>query len=143
MGWLFGQVWILCLVAFLAGAAVTWIAFVRPRRDAGQTAGSVPGWTPVPEWVSGGGTARVERSAAAVQRPPAPPAGPPVDPALAALDTGGPRPAAGTGVTATGALDRLGVAGSTGDRTAPGGSARADPPPAGGSPTPPGRDRDE
>lgn len=107
MGWLFVQVWILCVVAFLAGSALTWLVFVRPRRGAEPAGG--PLWTPVPAWATGRGPAIREPAP-----PPAPfvaTAGPAVDPALAALDIRGPeRPPAGLGVTASGALDHLGVA---------------------------------
>lgn len=107
MGWLFGQVWLLCVVAFLAGAAVTWLAFVRPQRGAVPSNARGETWMPVPGWASGGEPAGREAAAT-----PAPPVGPPAaDPALAALDLGRePRSGPGPGVTATGALDMLGVA---------------------------------
>jgi hypothetical protein len=102
---LFGQVWILCVIAFLAGSAVTWLLFVRtprrrhapPRRharavQAPERAPSLPRRT------------RPERS-----EPPPPPA----EPALANLDTRGPGATSRrSGSGAAGALDRLGVAGT-------------------------------
>lgn len=98
MGWLFTQVWVLCAVAFLAGAAVTWLVFVRPvqRPAHGPPAGA-------------GAVARL-----ADPWPERGPAGPPrvVDPALSALDRGdGARRGPPAGVVASGALDELGVTG--------------------------------
>lgn len=109
MGWLFTQVWVLCAVAFLAGAAVTWLVFVRPvPRPAHRPPAAVGAVArvadPWPERDSGG--------TPAPDRDPEP--GPPrvVDPALSALDRGdGARRGPPSGVVASGALDELGVAG--------------------------------
>jgi hypothetical protein len=108
MGWLFAQVWILCVVAFLAGAAVTWLVFVVPLR--GRPAYG-PAHPPVPVWAA---THRPRQK----EPPPAPPKEPPpppVDPALSALDTGG-IPRISTGTAATNALDELGAPGGERDK---------------------------
>lgn len=108
MVWLFGQVWVLCVLAFAAGSAVTWLVFVRPLRGAAADADG--DWTPVPTWAPapvGPGPGPVTPDPTIV-----PPPGPAADPALAALE--GQRPGrdhVGPGVTATGALDLLGVDG--------------------------------
>lgn len=110
MGWLFGQIWFLCALAFLVGSAVTWATFVRPRRAVPPPVAVPPEQPPVPAdpWP---------------RREPEDEDPPPrvVDPALAALDSrDGPRRTARTGVAATGALDRLGVqAAGTPGRSAP------------------------
>lgn len=109
MEWLFVQVWVLCVVAFLAGAAVTWLAFVRPRRADVATDGLM--WTPVPAWASD--REPVAPTPAAPDAPISPAVIPPVDPALAGIDARSPEHApTRPGVTATGELDRLGVAGT-------------------------------
>lgn len=109
MAWLFGQVWILCVISFAAGSAVTWLLFVRPLRDAAADAGGE--WTPVPAWTPPPAVTEPEPAARRLE----PPAGRAVDPALATLDGPGPgRGPADPGVTATGALDLLGVAGAAG-----------------------------
>jgi hypothetical protein len=107
MGWLFAQVWILCVVAFLAGAGVTWVLFVVPQRrtrPARRAGSEEPGaWTADP-WAGRAGDAREPVD------PPAPP--PAVDPALSALDSLGRdrvRRVPSAGTAATGALDLLGV----------------------------------
>ena len=100
MGWLFAQVWMLCVVAFLAGAAVTWLVFVVPRR--GRPAHGHP-HTPVPVWAA---SHRPRAKPEPPPPPPKPPPPPPVDPALAELDTGR-IPRAGTGTAASQALDAL------------------------------------
>lgn len=112
MGWLFGQVWVLCVIAFLAGAAVTWLAFVRPQRGAVHSTVAGTRWTPKEkpnsDWESAHAAARALTGAAPA---PAPPAGPPVDPALSAIDDRNDLfHRVGPGATATGALDQLGVA---------------------------------
>jgi hypothetical protein len=101
---LFGQVWILCVIAFLAGSAVTWLLFVRtpPRRHASPRRHR-------------GGLRAPERAPSLPRRPrsarPEPP--PPAEPALANLDTRGPGATSRrSGSGAAGALDRLGVAGT-------------------------------
>lgn len=95
MAWFVAQVWVLCAVAFLLGAAVTWLLFVRPQ--------PVPRPEPAP--VAAEPEVRpVEQQPVAEE-----PATAPALPALAALDPpplGVPR---GTGVRASGALDLLGV----------------------------------
>ncbi|MEJ3653806.1 hypothetical protein WEH80_12550 [Actinomycetes bacterium KLBMP 9759] len=125
MVWLVGQVWVLCVIAFLAGSAVTWLVFVRPQRSAEPSLENAE-WAPLPVFKSREAPPPEDRPApvqpeASVELPPLqrreeqrPPA-PPVDPALAALDTTETaelpvverqRPAA----SANDALDRLGVA---------------------------------
>lgn len=112
MGWLFGQVWVLCVIAFLAGAAVTWLVFVRPQRGAAHSTVAGTRWTPRvrtdSDWESAHAAARALTNP---QPPPPTPAAVPVDPALAAIDD---RTdlfhRVGPGVTASGALDLLGVA---------------------------------
>jgi hypothetical protein len=99
----FGQVWLLCAIAFLAGSAMTWLLFVRtrPRHTAH------PLFRPAPPRIHHGATSppRTEQVA-----PPEPP--PPAEPALANLDTHrNELTARRPGSSAAGALDRLGVAG--------------------------------
>ena len=75
MAGLFAQMWLLELAAFLLGAAVTWLVFVRPARSAAARA-ALPVHLP-PAW------------AAAPESPPAAEPELPAsatDPALAALD---------------------------------------------------------
>lgn len=100
----FGQVWFLCVIAFLAGSAVTWLLFVR-RRPRHVTH---PLFRPTPPRVhhqAQGLPRRTQRAA-----PPQPPD--PAEPALADLDTHRTgSPSRHTGSIAAGALDRLGVAG--------------------------------
>jgi hypothetical protein len=72
---LFAQMWLLELAAFLLGAAVTWLVFVRPARSAARAA--QPTHTP-PEWA----TAPPESPGAAEPEP----STFANDPALAALD---------------------------------------------------------
>lgn len=99
MAWFVAQVWVLCAVAFLLGAAVTWLLFVRPLRRARPP-------EPAPEPV----TAAVPVAApAAPPAPPEDPPVPPVDPALAALDTPPVGPPERPGHRARAALDLLGV----------------------------------
>ncbi|OLT11519.1 hypothetical protein BJF78_05045 [Pseudonocardia sp. CNS-139] len=100
MLWLFAQVWLLCAVAFLAGAAATWLAFVRPRRP-GPAGGGHPRRRPADWLTAAPGTP---------ERPPLPATPPaPVEPAIAVLDTRrGPTPRR-TGTSAADALDELGV----------------------------------
>jgi len=100
----FAQVWFLCVIAFLAGSAVTWLLFVRgrPQRPAH------PLFRPAPP--------RIHHQAGSLPRlvQQAPPAEPPTpaEPALANLDTHRNEAAARRpGSSAAGALDRLGVAG--------------------------------
>lgn len=102
MAWFVAQVWVLCAVAFVLGAGVTWLLFVRPLR-ARPPAAAPPVVAPTTE--------QVRPVTAPPPAPEAPPAAPAVDPALAALDTpplGTPRQP-GAGVRASGALDLLGV----------------------------------
>lgn len=97
MAWFVAQVWVLCAVAFLLGAAVTWVLFVRPQRA------PLPRAAPAPASVEPV-VGRVEPQPVAEDAVVSP-----TLPALAALDTpplGVPR---GTGVRAVGALDLLGV----------------------------------
>ncbi|MFC4942603.1 hypothetical protein [Pseudonocardia sp. GCM10023141] len=111
MGWLLGQVWVLCVIAFLAGATVTWLAFVMPQRGAARSTVAGTRWAPDPVAGSDWESAHLAAMALGNDRPEPSDPPPAVDPALAALDgRGGGPPKAGPGVTATGALDLLGVA---------------------------------
>ncbi len=106
VAWFFVQVWVLCLVAFLLGAAVTWIGFVRPMRRARGS--EVTDWPELPAWP----TVRPPAEPPARVEPepdPEPDPGPVTDPALSALDATGRRVVAGPGAAAVDALDRLGV----------------------------------
>ncbi|MBN9108919.1 MAG: hypothetical protein J0I34_09065 [Pseudonocardia sp.] len=113
MAWLFGQVWLLCLVAFLLGAAVTWVAFVVPARRASRRRPLVDHeWNPTPPMgMRPQQPTRHARGAGLSQQPPpdVPLAG--LNSALAALDAwngpAGVRP--GTAEEATSALEKLGV----------------------------------
>jgi hypothetical protein len=99
----FAQVWFLCVIAFLAGSAVTWLLFVRGR----PRVRAHPLFRPAPPRIHHQATSlpRIEQPAPA--EPP-----PPTEPALANLDTHRNEPAARRpGSSAAGALDRLGVAG--------------------------------
>jgi hypothetical protein len=101
VAWYFVQVWVLCLVAFLLGAGVTWLVFVRPvRRDRGTD------WPALPAWPD----ARPAAATPERTRPePEPDPVPVADPALLALDGPGRRTATGPGAAANDALDQLGV----------------------------------
>ncbi|HLU56412.1 MAG TPA: hypothetical protein VKZ81_13200 [Pseudonocardia sp.] len=100
----FGQVWFLCVLAFLAGSAVTWLLFVRPHRR--RTAH--PLFRPAPPRILHAAAGPLRRTRR--PEPPEPPA--PSEPALANLDTHGREPTTRRpGSSAAGALDRLGVAG--------------------------------
>ncbi|MCW0215721.1 MAG: hypothetical protein OJJ54_20380 [Pseudonocardia sp.] len=108
MVWLFGQVWLLLVVAFLLGAALTWVAFVAPARRAARRA-PVAEWTP-PSWTPAAGPPSVPVAPGpprdAVAEPPRIPA--PADSALAELDQR--RNAArrrSAGAAAAGAIDSL------------------------------------
>jgi hypothetical protein len=97
---MFGQVWVLCALSFVAGSAVTWLLFVRPSRPSPPAppppAAPMAPWAPEPE---------VEQAL-----PPPPPPRPAVEPALANLDTH--RDAVRrrhAGSAAAGALDRWGI----------------------------------
>jgi hypothetical protein len=102
VGWLLAQVWVLCAVAFLLGAGVTWLLFVRPRQ---RPMSRYPGRSVPPQVPDAGPDVAPQRDAEV-------PAVPAADPALAALDgpTLGLPPVRGAGARATGALDLLGVA---------------------------------
>jgi hypothetical protein len=112
--WLFTQVWVLCLVSFLLGALVTWIAFVRPAQRAAR---DIPDRAVAPAPPAWALTARpqVPEQRAEDQRPSPPPEPtvPPVNPALAALNGQPPdtpaRSAPAVGTAAAGALDLLGM----------------------------------
>jgi cytoskeletal protein RodZ len=118
MVWLFGQVWVLLLVAFLLGALLTWVAFVVPlRRAAPRTAVSDAVWTPPPWYPTGrSSTPQAPVPESARVQAPAPPRIPdPADSALAELDQH--RIAArrrSTGTAAAGALDDLAGDGDAG-----------------------------
>ena len=112
MAWLFGQVWLLFLVAFLLGAAVTWVAFVVPARRASRRRPLVDHeWNPTPPMgMHPQQPTRHARSAGPPQPTPGVPLGG-LNSALAALDAwngpAGVRP--GTAEEATSALEKLGV----------------------------------
>ncbi len=112
MAWFFVQVWVLCLAAFLLGAAVTWLAFVRPLRR--SRASDVTDWPELPAWP--GVRPPAEPPVAQVEPEPGP--GSVTDPALSALDAPGRRDVAGPGAAATEALDRLGVVAPIPERSA-------------------------
>jgi hypothetical protein len=113
VAWLFTQVWVLCLVSFLLGALVTWLAFVRPAQRTARDTPDRPAAPTPPAWALPGHPQVPEpRAEDQPPRPPEPTV-PPVDPALAALngqstDARG-RPAPAVGTAAAGALDLLGV----------------------------------
>ena len=115
MAWLFGQVWLLCLVAFVLGSAATWVAFVVPAR---RTPTVDHGWHP----------AATPPAGAPLVATGAPPRAPEpqrpiqdLDSALAAIDSWKGPPVRGTAVgdAATGALDDLGVGRPEPERPAP------------------------
>lgn len=96
---LFAQMWALELVAFLLGAAVTWLVFVRPARRAATRAAAPPVPVP-PAWASA-------PSADPLPAPRAPePAAPTADPALAELDAHA-RHARRSGLYAADVLEQL------------------------------------
>lgn len=99
MAWLFAQMWALEVAAFLLGAAVTWLVFVRPARAAVRTAQPVP--LP-PAWASAPARSTPELEAS----PPTPPS---TDPALADLDAHARHARRRTGLFAAGALDQIEV----------------------------------
>lgn len=97
MAWFVAQVWVLCAVAFLLGAAVTWLLFVRPQR--------VPRPEPAPVAAAADPVVRRAEPRPVAEEPVAAP----VLPALAALDTPPLGVSRGVGTRASGALDLLGV----------------------------------
>lgn len=99
MAWLFAQMWALEVAAFLLGAAVTWVVFVRPARSAARAAEPVP--LP-PAWASG-----PARRDLPEPPPPPPPLPTSADSALAELDAHARHANRRTGLFATGALDQL------------------------------------
>lgn len=102
MVWLLAQVWVLCAVAFLLGAAVTWLLFGRPQRRPPSHHPERP--HPIRESAEPG----PDRTETAEPDG----LGPRADPALAVLDgpTLGMPAVPGAGTRASGALDLLGVA---------------------------------
>lgn len=132
MWWLVGQVWLLCAVAFLAGAGVTWLVLVRPAVPLRPTV--QPGPTGMAPW-SGPPPAPYPADPAPTEQQQPPP--PPVDPALAVLDHERElarfegelaRRRRDIGAAAAAALDGLGMAPASRpspDRPEPDGSARA------------------
>jgi hypothetical protein len=123
MGWLVGQVWLLCAVAFLAGGGVTWLVFVRPAMPLRPTV--LPGPTGMAPWSGPPPSPRPANPAPTEQQEPLPP---PVDPALAVLDHERElaRRRRDIGVAAAAALDGLGMAPasrSSSERPGPEGSA--------------------
>lgn len=106
MAGFFVQVWVLCVVAFLVGAAATWLAFVRPLRRERDVTSS---WPVLHAWPADQETRPVPAARPTPERL-RPPAGPPTDPALAVVDRRGlPRQHA-RGAGAGGALDGLAAA---------------------------------
>jgi hypothetical protein len=81
MAWLFAQMWALEMVAFLAGAVVTWLVFVRPAKAAATRAASAlpSAWVPEPR-------PDPAEPVAPPSADPAPSAVRPAGPALAELD---------------------------------------------------------
>lgn len=116
MGWLFVQVWVLCVVAFLLGSLVTWLLFVVPARRAGAPPAGEP-WALGPSW-TGPAQAQADGGPPPVPPPSGSRPGPAVDPALSGLDSR-PEPPPRLGAAATGALDLLGVRGRGDESTAP------------------------
>jgi hypothetical protein len=103
VAWFFVQVWALCLVAFLLGAALTWLTFVRPlRRD--RRSERVD-WPELPAWPAARSPVETPSPVAPAPRP-----GPATDPALSTLDGSGGRGPDGPGMAALDALDQIGVA---------------------------------
>ena len=98
---LFAQMWALELAAFLLGAAVTWLVFVRPARAAAARAAQ-PVHLP-PAWASG------EQQAPPPRTPDAEPPTVTTDPALAALDAHS-RHARRSGLFAAGVLEQMNAA---------------------------------
>jgi hypothetical protein len=96
---LFAQMWALELVAFLLGAAVTWLVFVRPARAAAARAAAQPTHVP-PAWAKA--PSEDQLSAPREPEPPAPTA----DPALAELDAHA-RHARRSGLFAADVLEQL------------------------------------
>lgn len=131
MAWLFGQVWVLCVVSFLLGAGLTWL--LVSRRDP-VTAPPPVAQAAVPP--------PAEPAPPRPEVPPPPPARP-VDPALSALDSRDDPPVTGVGRAATGALDGLGVR-EAGSRRGPDlvipaqGGSTGGPPPTGRTAVDPG-----
>jgi hypothetical protein len=107
MWWLVGQVWLLCAVAFLAGAGVTWLVFVRPAVPLRPTV--LRGPTGMAPWSGPLPSGRAANPAPTEQQEPLPP---PVDPALAVLDheREHARRRRDVGAAAAAALDGLGMA---------------------------------
>ncbi len=97
MAELFAQMWLLELAAFLLGAAVTWLVFVRPARAAAARAAQPvhlpPAWASEPS-VPSPRAAEPESPTVAT------------DPALAALDAHA-RHARRTGLVAADVLEQL------------------------------------
>ena len=102
MEWLFAQMWALEVAAFLLGAAVTWLVFVRPARAAARAARPVP--LP-PDWAS----APSLRTPEADPSPSYPPPTSSTDSALADLDAHARHARRRTGLFASGALDLIEV----------------------------------
>jgi hypothetical protein len=96
----FAQMWVLELVAFLLGAAVTWLVFVRPARAAAARAAAQPAHVPS-AWAS----APPDHQPVPTPRDPEPVA-PTADSALAALDAHS-RHARRSGTFAADALEQL------------------------------------
>ncbi len=102
MEWLFAQMWALEMAAFLLGAAVTWLVFVRPARAAARAARPVP--LP-PDWAS---TPSL-RTPEADPSPSYPPSTSSTDSALADLDAHARHARRRIGLFAAGHLDLVEV----------------------------------
>jgi hypothetical protein len=132
MWWLVGQVWLLCAIAFLAGAGVTWLVFVRPAVPLRPTV--LPGPAGMAPWSGPPPSPRPANPPSIDQQEPFLP---PVDPALAVLDQEREiarrerevaRRRRDIGAAAAAALDGVGMAPasrSSPDRPGPDGSACA------------------
>ncbi|TQM15524.1 hypothetical protein [Pseudonocardia kunmingensis] len=102
---MFGQVWVLCALSFVAGSVVTWLLFARPPRRPPPT--PPPPVTPMAPWAP---DPAPEQPAPPPPVPPAPAPRSAGEPALANLDTHRDdvrRRHAGS--AAAGALDRWGI----------------------------------
>ncbi len=141
MAWLFAQVWVLCLVAFLGGAAMTWLTFVVPLRRTARRDDIGDHGPPPSQSAPSSGSVTSSRSE---PNPEPLRVGRSADPALASLDSWvdrrdrAARPPAG--LAAADALDLLGMGSASEPAVSRGGgpqSALDIPTQAGRSPVPP------
>lgn len=117
MWWLFGQVWLLCAVAFLLGSLVTWVLFVRPARRAAGTPDE-DDFRPTSVWPAPAPEPPPVRASPV----PPPPAVAAVDPALSRLDVRGGRPPRTSSLDSAGSTAATAGGGGTGDARTGGGS---------------------